>query len=776
MRHALPLLLLLPLAVRAGEPEAFFESKVRPLLVDHCYSCHSDAAKKVKGDLKLDTQAGRRKAVVPGKPDESPLVQAVRRNHKEMPAMPPDTPLSQEQVAVLEQWVKAGAVAPADAPPTKKTETLAEAKARWPFTPVPKAVPVPVVRATSWPKTDIDRFILAKLAAKNLTPVGDADKRTLVRRATFDLLGLPPTPAEVEAFLKDTSPDAFETLIDRLLASPHYGERWGRHWLDVVRYSDTAGDNSDFPIPQMALYRDWVIDAINRDLPYDQFVRQQIAGDLMIGGTEAERKQRTIATGYIANARRFGSTVPDYPWHLTIEDTLDNVGRAFLGLTLNCARCHDHKFDPVSMKDYYALYGVFASTRYPWPGIELEQRQRDLVVFADPAAVKAEQERRAKANKEYDAEIKRLDEAKKAVAGDDTKKEDELRKQRDALKEKQRKDTGVPLPFATAYAVAEGPKAADAAVQMKGDPKKTADVVKRRFLDVLGGQELADDDTSSGRLALAAWVSSPDNPLFARVMVNRVWHHHFGRGLVATPNDFGKQGTAPTHPELLDHLARQFIADGFSLKTLHKRMMLSRVYQLSSSGEVKGADTADPTNELLGKFRLRRLDAESIRDTLLLVSGNLDTKPPGPHPFPEQPAWNFTQHNPFRAVYEHNHRSVYLMVQRIQRHPFLANFDGADTGASTGSRVTSTTALQSLYFLNDPFVHAQAKGLAGRVTGDDDGRIRQLHEVLFARPATDAEVSKGREYLTKAKDAGADNPWESYARALFRLNEFVYVD
>jgi hypothetical protein len=774
MRHTLPLLLLLPLAVRAGEPEAFFESKVRPLLADQCYSCHSESAKKVKGDLKLDTQAARLKAVVPGKPDESPLIQAVRRTHKEVPAMPPDTPLSKEQVAVLEQWVKAGAVAPADAG-TKKTETLAEAKARWPFTPVPKKVPVPAVSDAHWPKTDIDRFILAKLEAKGLSPVGDADKRALIRRATYDLLGLPPTPAEVEAFLKDTSRDAFEKVVDRLLASPHYGERWGRHWLDVVRYSDTAGDNSDFPIPQMAKYRDWVIDAINRDLPYDQFVRQQIAGDLMIGGTEDEKRQRTIATGYLANARRFGSTVPDYPWHLTIEDTLDNLGRAFLGLTLNCARCHDHKFDPVSMKDYYALYGIFASTRYPWPGIELEQRQRDLVVFAPAEAVKAEVERRAKANKEYDAEVKKLDEAKKA-AGDDTKKQDELRKQRDAVKEKQRKDTGVPLPFPTAYAVADAAKASDAAVQLKGDPKKPAEVVKRRFLSVLGRKELADDDQSSGRLALAAWVSSPDNPLFARVMVNRVWHHHFGRGLVATPNDFGKQGTAPTHPELLDHLARQFVADGFSLKKLHKRVMLSRVYQLSSGGEVKGADTADPTNELLGKFRLRRLDAESLRDTLLMVSGNLDTTRPGPHPFPEQTAWDFTQHKPFRAVYEHNHRSVYLMVQRIQRHPFLANFDGADTGASTGSRVTSTTALQSLYFLNDPFVHAQAKGLAERVTGDDDSRIRQLHEVLFARLPTDAEVSRGREYLTKAKDAGADRPWESYVRALFRLNELVYLD
>jgi len=785
MRHLTLFGLLLasfPAVAADSDDNAFYESKVRPLFVEQCYGCHSATAKKLKGDLKLDAKAAWLKggssgpAVVAGKPDESPLVQAVRRDHKEIAAMPPDKPLAKEQVAVLVEWVNRGAPAPDDAVPTKPTESVAATKNRWPFAPVPAVVPVPTVKSAAWPANDIDRFLLAKLEAKGLAPVGDADKRTLIRRATFDLIGLPPMPSEVEAFVQDSSPAAFAKVIDRLLASPRYGERWGRHWLDVVRYADTAGDNSDFPIPQMVKYRDWVIDALNADVPYDRFVKAQIAGDLMGGKSEAESQANTIATGYIANARRFGSTVDDYPHHLTIEDTLDNLGRAFLGLTINCARCHDHKFDPISMADYYGLYGIFRSTRYPWPGIELEQRQRDLVVFAAADKVKAELAERERQKKAYDDELKALN-AEKGQAADDEKLQASIQKKIDAAKKAQRAATNAPLPFPTAYAVAESAIVEDARIQTKGDPAKEGAFTPRRFPAVLGGQSLDDDDKTSGRLALANWIASPDNPPFARVMVNRIWHHHFGRGLVPTTNDFGRQGTAPTHPELLDFLARAFVEDQFSLKELHKRMMLSHAYRLSSTGVVAGAEAADPNNDLLGKFRAHRLDAESIRDALLSVSGELDLNRPGPHPFPEPTAWDFTQHKPFRAVYDHNHRSVYLMTQRIQRHPFLAAFDGADTGASTGSRVTSTTALQSLYFLNDPFVHARAKALASKLWGDDVGKIEGLYRLLFGRPVTAGEAKKGMEYIEKAKaisDPAA--AWESYIRSLVRLNEFVYVN
>ncbi len=776
----------LPLFAQPPEPDRdgveFFEKRIRPVLVEKCGKCHSGTAEKLKGNLILDTREAMLKggasgpAIVPGDPDKSLLITAIR--HTDADLKMPDQKLPDAVIADFVAWVKRGAPAPAGpAVSARPKHDIAAARGRWPFTPVPAAPKVPGVTRVNWPHSDIDCFILAKLEEKQLLPVGDADKVTLIRRATFDLTGLPPTPEEVDAFLKDTSDDAFKKVVDRLLASPAYGERWGRHWLDVVRYADTAGDNSDYPVPQMYLYRDWVIAAFNRDLPFDQFVKEQLAGDLLGGDTDEERKQRVIATGYIANARRFGSRVDDYPQHLTIEDTLDNLGRAFLGLTLNCARCHDHKFDPLTMEDYYALYGIFDSTRYPWPGIELEKRQRDFVPLVPAADAEEAQKARKAALDKLTAEVKALEKEHKGEQ--DKEKKAALDKKLRAKKKEKDKLFQSPLPYPTAYAVAEGRKVGDAAMQMKGDPEKPGAVVPRRFLGVLGGQSLAKDDKTSGRLALANWIASKDNPLTARVMVNRIWHHHFGRGLVATPNDFGKQGTAPTHPELLDFLARRFIESGWSVKAMHREMMLSRVYQLDSTGEVPGGAERDANNELLAKFRRHRLDAESIRDALLSISGKLDPTPGGPHPFPEPTAWDFTQHKPFRAVYDHTKRSVYLMTQRIQRHPYLAIFDGADTGASTAARVTSTTTLQSLYLLNDPFVHEQAMHFAARVKAaksQDRERVEWAYRMALGRSPTSEEAVRALEYLKRVAEVSKGDPWESFARALFRLNEFVYVN
>ncbi|MBC8112761.1 MAG: DUF1553 domain-containing protein, partial [Candidatus Saccharimonas sp.] len=668
------------------------------------------------------------------------------------------------------------------------------------------------VRDAKWPRNDVDRYIRAAQEAKGLSPVDDADRRVLIRRATFDLIGLPPTPDEVTAFVDDAAdtPTAFAKVVDRLLESPHYGERWGRHWLDVVRYADTAGDNSDYPIPQMIKYRDWVIEAFNRDLPYDQFIRDQLAGDLLdySGASPSldDRNQHVIATGYIALARRFGSRVDDYPQHLTIEDTIDNLGRAFLGLSLSCARCHDHKFDPISTDDYYAVYGIFQSTRYPWPGIELEKKQRDLVPLAPGDVVEAATRERKAKLAEFDAELKRLDEEKKS-ANDDQKKEIDKRivstkKQRDDL-------NNSPLPFDTAYAVAEGNKIENARIQIKGNPDKTGDEVPRRFLSVLGGQTFPPDEQSSGRRQLADWIASPDNPLTARVMVNRIWLNHFGQGLVPTPNDFGKQGRPPTHPELLDWLSRRFVESGWSMKAMHRLMMNSRTYQVRSvegggRNEENGASrsatdsalspppsafTIDPANDLLTHFRRRRLDAESLRDTLLVLSGRLEPGLGGPHPFPPQKDWNFTQHNPFKAVYDSNRRSVYLMTQRIQRHPYLAIFDGADTSTSTSTRGTSTTTLQALYLLNDSFVHDQAKNFAARLEQAApmaSARLDLAHQLALGRPITSTERIAAENYFVQAKErlATANVPadqhdplaWQSYTRAIFRLNEFVYVE
>ncbi|MBK7997191.1 MAG: PSD1 domain-containing protein [Verrucomicrobia bacterium] len=773
----------------------FFERKIRPVLVEHCYECHSSGAKKIKGGLVLDSRAGVMKggdtgaAITPGDPEASLLIQAMR--HADPALVMPKQKLPDHVIADFETWVKMGA------PDPRIEDTVAVAQAKsaidwnkarewWSFRPL-KAPPVPGVKQKRWAKNDLDRFILARLEKENLKPAPDAEKRVLIRRATFDLTGLPPTPEEIEAFLKDKSRDAFAKVVDRLLASPSYGERWGRHWLDVVRYADTAGDNSDFPIPQMHRYRDWVISAFNRDLPYDQFVREQLAGDLLPGKTTQESHDRLIATGYIANARRFGSRVDDYPQHLTIEDTLDNLGKAFLGLTINCARCHDHKFDPIPTADYYALYGIFNSTRYPWPGIELEQKQRDLVPLVETGKL-AEAEA---ARKPCDAEKGRLE---RRCRSSRTSSRKSRRRQEGARGQDQGAEQAV-KEFVKKAALLSSPTLSPRRSELgtppsrsKATPAKPGDVVPRRFLTVLGAQSLPPNETSSGRRQLADWIADYNNPLAARVMANRIWQYHFGKGLVPTPNDFGKQGKPPTHPELLDWLASQFIESGWSMKAMHRLIMRSRTYQLASTRS-DDAIARDANNDLLCSFPRRRLDAESIRDTLLVLGGNLDTSPPKPHPFPPQTEWKFTQHNPFKAVYESKRRSVYLMTQRIQRHPYLAIFDGADPSTSTAARTTSTTPLQALFLLNDKFVHEQSQAFAARVVAaaeSDEARFKFACQTALGRPAEREELDRGLAFLndtrTKLRESGAQSEkiesesWQAMVRVLFRLNEFVYLD
>jgi Protein of unknown function (DUF1553)/Protein of unknown function (DUF1549)/Planctomycete cytochrome C len=797
----------------AADGVAFFEAKVRPLLIKHCYECHSAEAKRLKGDLRLDTRDGTLKGgangpvLVPGDPARSRLIQAVRYADDSL-KMPPKAKLSATEIADLEAWVRMGAPDPR----TRAKAAALKGQDLWSLRPV-RDLPLPAVKDTTWPQSPIDHFVLAKLEAKGLRPALPADRRTLIRRVTYDLTGVPPTPEEIDAFLADESPEAFAKVLDRLLGSPAYGERWGRHWLDVVRYADTAGDNSDYPIPQMYRYRNWVITAVNRDLPYDEFVRRQLAGDLLPATGDADRYEKLIATGYLANARRFGSYADvdegptRYPWYLTIEDTIDNLGRTFLGLTINCARCHDHKFDPVSQADYYALYGFFQSTRYPWPGIELDKVQRNLVPLVPTEQVAAFENGRKDKLAGFDARVKDLqarragaDKAAKAAghfsalpAAALTARAEKLVDSIKAARQVKEDFEKQPVPFETAYAVAEGKtegkrKIGNACIQIRGDPERLGPEVPRRFPTALGGQTLPPDAKGSGRLQLANWIVDPKNPLTARVMVNRIWQHHFGRGLVPTPSDFGHQGQPPTHPELLDYLATRFVASGWSVKAMHRLMLLSRTYQMASADDPANA-RVDVNNEYQWRFRRQRLDAESIRDTLLVVSGALDRSPGGPHPFPPMPAWNYTQHNPFKAVYETDRRSVYLMTQRIQRHPFLGLFDGADTNASTATRTTSTTPLQALYLMNDAFIHARARDITKRLLSegaDDAARINQAYVLLYGRPPTPEEVSAGREYLTRVSDklrsGGVPTEqvpakaWESLSRALFLSNEFVYLD
>lgn len=782
------------------EELAFFEKRIRPLLAQKCYECHSAESEDLQGNLLVDSRAAMRRggtsgpAVVPGDVERSLLIEAVRYQNAEM-EMPPDGKLSDEEIADLERWVSIGVPDPRSTA-TKhlgKQIDLQAARQFWSLQPISDP-PAPLVKNEAWVHSDIDRFVLAQLEAQGLDPPDDADRRTLIRRTTFDLHGLPPTLDEVAAFLADESDGAFARVLDRLLDSPRYGERWGRHWLDVVRYADTAGDNSDYPIPQMYRYRDWVINAFNRDLPYDEFIRDQLAGDLRGGDTDDERFQRIIATGYLANSRRFGSRVDDYPQHLTIEDTIDNLGRAFLGMTLSCARCHDHKFDPITTRDYYGLYGVFHSTRYPWPGIELDKRQRDFVPLV-PLDQEAELEQalaaRTKEQSRLDTIVQKLKDDMKNTP--DEEKEALQKKLQDAERIAKR-HAAQPALFETAYAVAEASAPSDVAIHVKGDPASLGDFVPRHFPTVFGGQELPEGFDASGRRELAEWIFATDNPLPARVMVNRIWQHHFGHGIVPTPNDFGKQGKPPVDRDLLDHLATLFRAGGWSIKAMHRSIMLSHTYQCGEGkrkddvGKVKEEGGAAGVASLLLPTR-RRLDAEAIRDTLLALGGNLDLTPAGPHPFPTPDTWDFTQHKPFKEVYESNKRSVYLMTQRIQRHPYLAIFDGADPSTSTGARMTSTTPLQALYLLNDTFVHEQSRHVADRVLAhstETDARVSFAYESMFTRPSTANEQLAARAFLAEAekllRESGTDagliesEAWRAYVRTLFRLNEFVYLD
>ncbi|MBM3833369.1 MAG: DUF1553 domain-containing protein [Verrucomicrobia bacterium] len=697
----------------------------------------------------------------------------------------------------------------------------------WAFVPLKKTAPPsdPTTSSTH----PIDLFVSAKLREKSLKPVELADKRTLARRLYFDLIGLPPRPDELQAFLDDTSAQAWPRLVDKLLASSHYGERWGRHWMDVVRYADTAGDNADYPIPEVHLYRDYIIDSFNADKPYDQFVREQLAGDILAQQSPRERyAEQVVATGFLALSRRYG-TGPGELWHLVLEDTIETAGRSFLGLTLRCARCHDHKYDPITTQDYYALYGIFASTRFPWAGSEeVASKQFNRMQFAPlvPSAealprfeaheqkvkqLRTEIERTEKedtivvALQNVNAQIEQLSNEKRRLENEkqDTRslqsQLSELGKQRDETKRKldaklktlrtelrNLQKPGLPSDLPGAYAVQEG-QPSDARVQLRGDPSNQGAVVERNVPQFLAnGQKLNIPKGSSGRLQFADWMIQ--HPLTARVVVNRIWQYHFGKGIVATPSNFGLRGDPPTHPELLDWLAARFIESGWSFKTMHRLIVSSKTYQLSSRENAADLEK-DPGNQLYWRHDRRRLEAEAIRDSMMMAAGTLNLAGPREHAFPPIKDWGWTQHHPFKEIYPSNHRSIYLMTQRFQRHPYLALFDGPDTNTSTDVRRDSTVPLQALYMMNNDFVREQAVAFAKRLiatSSDFRQRIRLASELAWSRQPNENELDKAGLYLGQFREELAREgvtqedheleTWTSYARIIFGANEFVYVD
>jgi hypothetical protein len=747
----------------SSEQIEYFESKVRPLLVEHCYECHSLSAKKLKGGLKLDSREAALKggdsgaSLVPGDSAKSLIVDAVRWKSFEMP---PKGKLAAEQIEILSRWVDSGAAWPADveqsvttAPATYNWSELRSQ--HWAWQPVQRPR-VPDVKNAAWATSEIDRFVLAGLESSGLTPAPAADPVTLIRRVYFDLVGLPPPPEKIDEFVAAASKNragALASLVDELLASPQYGERWARHWLDVARYSDGFGGFLDgAAMPEAWRYRDWVIEALNQDLPFDQFIRQQIAGDLL-------DPPHAVATGFLALGPTYISDGGDpdataQAQSETLDDRVDTLSRGLLGLTAACARCHDHKFDPIPQLDYYSLAGVFHNTRlneYPLAPAETVQayQQHQQRIRDQEAKVRKPAETAKAENREL------TDDEKKQVEAD-TAQLEELKKT-------------APAKYPVAHTIADS-GASDMALAIRGNLRKPGPIAPRRFLRILAGEDAPTFQPGSGRLALADALVSSSNPLTARVFVNRIWLQHVGQGLVRTPSNFGKLGEAPTHPELLDWLAFEFMTtQGWSIKKLHRAIVLSSTYQMSSAMN-PAAFAVDGDNRKLWRMNPRRLDVEAWRDAFLSVTGELDRTVGGP---------------PVDALLQSPRRTLYAAVSRngdrFAADAFLRLFDFPLPRASSEGRKTSVIPQQSLFLMNSSFMAARAKALAARLqndSGDDNARIERAYRLLYGRSPTDHERQLGAEFLSSEPDPAAEqklSPWEQYAQVLLSASEFMHI-
>jgi hypothetical protein len=913
--RALAVIVLLAGAARGATPVdgvvspadiEFFEKQVRPLLVANCFECHGE--KKQEAGLRLDARQPAMRGgdegpvIKAGNPDASKLVAAVRYTGDIQ--MPPDGKLPAQQIEILTSWIQRGAPWPDHGLIDGDDLSEGKSKSHWAFQPV-RETPLPAVKNADWARTPIDSFILARLEAAGIAPGKEADRRTLLRRVALDLTGLPPTPAEVEAFVSDTSPTAFEKVVDRLLTSPRYGERWGRHWLDYARYSDTKGYvfQEDRNYRFAYVYRDWVIRAFNEDLPYDQFLIQQIAADRL--PRDSENNPHLAAMGFLTVGRRFLNNKNDI-----IDDRIDVVMRTTMALTVSCARCHDHKFDPIPTADYYSIYGVFDASVEKLipiapPSEEFERgvrkREEKLDKFLEGKRREAEAKLRAEAadfllatnsprvtdenmlrrdrkarmtermrqylkerGKQFDpifapwrAFIARGERGgvsppmssstadseanggklnslvAKAFEGDAPKSlaevADKYRKlfaDIDAEWNKALDDAKAqnqPTPTALADPVAEqirqvlygaesplvlsgenldrslerqdrtearrlrqeiekfrttaksAPLQAmgmeDAArippksrVFLRGSPGRPGPEVARHFVSIVAGESPEPFTDGSGRLELAQAIASPDNPLTARVLVNRVWTHHFGQGLVRTPSDFGLRSDPPSHPELLDYLASRFMAEGWSIKKLHRLILLSSTYRQSSE-DGQEARAKDPENLLLWRMNRQRMDLEALRDSILYVAGQLDETLGGP-------AVNIVT-APFST-----RRSVYGQVERQNLPAFFRTFDFATPDSHSPQRFTTTIPQQALFLMNSPFVIEQAGKLVKRTevaaATEPAERIKRLYALLFGRHPTDDETAMGTQFV--AADNNADSNWQRYAQALMVSNEFVFID
>jgi hypothetical protein len=798
-----------------ADETAFFEKEVRPLLQAHCLSCHG-GEKSVKGGLKLTSRADVLRGGDDGpvvsldKPETSLLVKAIR--HDGDIRMPPKGKLAAPQIETLTKWVRLGV--PYVEPPGETVRhgpprVDDEARHFWSFRPVARPA-VPEARdPLSTIRNPIDAFILARLSAAGLHPAPPATKTSLLRRIYFDLIGLPPTPENVAAFLADSSTDAFEKVVDRLLDSPHYGEKWGRHWLDLVRYAETNGYEVDGPKPNVWRYRDYVIKSFNDGKPYDRFIKEQLAGDeLNDAGTDD-----VIATGYYRLAPVDGGA-PDrlQAQYDGLDDIVATTGQVFLGLTVNCARCHDHKIDPFTQKDYYRLLAFFHNVSGGGRG-----GQRAIGGKADTAAQQAEAAQRRQQIADLKASIKAFDDALvphlTGGEADDFKTpeyrvdvaskhvpehvaQQDFEYYRDRVRNLAQLERARPPSMAQALSVSEsGRTPPDTFVFIRGNPRAKGDKVEPGFPSVLPDASPqivppASGTRSSGRrLALANWIASPNNPLTARVIANRIWQHHFGRGIVRSASDFGFRGTPPTHPELLDWLASEFVARGWSTKALHRLIVTSTAYRMSSVDDPV-ARAKDPENDLFWRFDLRRLTAEEVRDSVLAVSGNINlTQMGGPSVYPKISAEvHAGQSRPgsgwMRSPPEDQaRRSVYVHIKRSLILPIHNAFDAADADSSCPVRFTTTVPTQALAMINGEFLNEQAKVFAETVrehAGDDAAaQIRLALRRAVQREPTEQEVGRGVEFLRRMKITHDATPAEALRRfclLTLNLNEFVYLN
>jgi cytochrome c553 len=914
----------------------FFEKKIRPILIEHCYSCHSAEAaakKKLRGGLQLDTREGliaggeTGPAINRDKPADSLLLKCL--NYDGDIKMPPKGKLPAAAIRDVETWLAMGAPDPRTAGPAKRPTgmTIEEGRNFWAYVP-PKMVPPPVVNDAQWPANDIDRFILAKLEAANLKPNRDADRMTLARRVAFDLTGLPLSPDDVDSYVNDSSPKAYEQLVDRLLSSPAFGERWGRHWLDVARYAESVTLRG-FVFKDAWRYRDYVIASMNKDVPFDQFIRQQIAGDLLPYSSPAERERNLIATTYLMLGNTNLEEQDKKQLRMDfVDEQLDVITKGFLAQTVTCARCHDHKFDPIPTTDYYALAGILrnvktmehanvsAWTEVPLPAdaeterllTEKEKRIAALqakIKSAKALASKTGSPKGAMALRDVpgiavdDAQAKKVgtwqdstangtfigpgythdqnsDKGKKTITFTPTLPADGRYEVRLAYSPGTNRATNVPVtvfgadgekeftvdmkktpplegrflslgtykfekagqsfvivsnegtnghvtadcvvflpadvadpssktpvkvddqtsddvakleaelkavqaagPFrAKAMAPVEESKIEETFVHIRGSVHTLGAPTPRGVLTVATrGRKPVFPKDQSGRLQLADWIAAADNPLTARVIVNRTWHWLLGTGLVRSTDNFGTTGERPSHPELLDYLAMQFVRNGWSLKTLIREIVLSRTYQLSSerdpkSNAISKADRVDPDNRLLSRAHRKRLEAEAIRDSILVAAGTLDRSRGGAG-FPQTLAsdYGFTTTS--------TRRSVYLPIFRNSLPEALDAFDAADASTVTGNRNASTVAPQALYFLNSPFVHAQAKHTAVRILTEPDmnveKRVAFVYRLLLGRPPREGERDVAVKYVMNAGPQRAD-AWAALVQSLMASADFRYVD